>query len=86
MLGSAWLGTARQGLALHGHYKSQIGEEITVDMIKVGELVIDYGILPRAAVNFAHVGTLKNAALAGGGAKLALVAWTPRVCPALCVA
>lgn len=38
-----------------------------VDMVKVGELVIDYGILPRAAVNFAHVGTLKNAALAGEG-------------------
>jgi hypothetical protein len=36
-----------------------------VDMVRVGELVIDYGILPRAAVNFAHVGTLKNAALAG---------------------
>jgi hypothetical protein len=36
-----------------------------VDMVRVGELVIDYGILPRSAVNFAHVGTLKNAALAG---------------------
>jgi hypothetical protein len=36
-----------------------------VDMVRVGELVIDYGILPRGAVNFAHVGTLKNAALAG---------------------
>jgi hypothetical protein len=36
-----------------------------VDMVRLGELVIDYGILPRSAVNFAHVGTLKNAALAG---------------------
>lgn len=33
--------------------------------IKVGELVIDYGILPRGGVNFAHMDNLKNAALAG---------------------
>jgi len=36
-----------------------------VELVKVGELVIDYDILPRAAVNHTHVGTLKNAALAG---------------------
>jgi hypothetical protein len=36
-----------------------------VDTVKVGQLVIDYSILPRSGVNFAHVGTLKNAALAG---------------------
>jgi hypothetical protein len=36
-----------------------------VDTVKVGELVIDYGILPRQAVNYTHVDTLKNAALAG---------------------
>jgi hypothetical protein len=36
-----------------------------VDTVRVGELVIDNGILPRGAVNFAHVGNLKNAALAG---------------------
>ncbi len=38
-----------------------------VDTVRVGELVIDYGILPRQAVNFAHVGVIKNAALAGAG-------------------
>lgn len=36
-----------------------------VDTVRVGELVIDYGILPRGGVNFAHVDNLKNAALAG---------------------
>jgi hypothetical protein len=36
-----------------------------VDMVRVGELVIDYGTLPRAGVNFGHVDNLKNAALAG---------------------
>ena len=36
-----------------------------VDMVRLGELVIDDGILPRAALNFAHVDTLKNAVLAG---------------------
>lgn len=36
-----------------------------VDTVRVGELVIDYGILPRGGVNFAHVGNLKNAGLAG---------------------
>jgi hypothetical protein len=36
-----------------------------VDTVRVGELVIDYGILPREGVNFAHVGNLKNATLAG---------------------
>lgn len=35
-----------------------------MDTIKVGELVIDYGILPRAGLNYTHVDTLKNAALA----------------------
>jgi len=36
-----------------------------VELVKVGELVIDYGILPRGGVNFGHVDNLKNAALAG---------------------
>jgi hypothetical protein len=36
-----------------------------MDTVRVGDLVIDHGILPRSGVNFAHVGTLKNAALAG---------------------
>jgi hypothetical protein len=36
-----------------------------VNLVKVGELVVDYGILPRGGVNFAHVDNLKNAALAG---------------------
>lgn len=35
-----------------------------VEMVRVGELVIDYGILPRGGVNYTHVDTLKNAALA----------------------
>lgn len=36
-----------------------------MDTVRVGELVIDYGILPRGGVNFSHVDNLKNAALAG---------------------
>lgn len=38
-----------------------------VSTVTVGELVIDYGILPRVAVNFTHVDNLKNAVLAGEG-------------------
>jgi len=36
-----------------------------IETVKVGEQVIDYNILPRAAVDFTHVGVLKNALLAG---------------------
>jgi hypothetical protein len=35
-----------------------------IETVKVGELVIDYNVLPRG-INFAHVGVLKNALLSG---------------------
>ncbi|HEY4740397.1 MAG TPA: hypothetical protein VIH76_07375 [Candidatus Acidoferrales bacterium] len=36
-----------------------------IGTVKVGELVVDYNNTARSAVNFAHVGALKNALLAG---------------------
>ena len=71
-LGADGQGRARLGLVGFGKvrrgeaklYKSNRGGE-KMNTVKVGELVIDYGILPRAGVNHTHVDTLKNAALAG---------------------
>jgi hypothetical protein len=36
-----------------------------IESVKVGELVIDHNISPRAGMDFTHVGVLKNALLAG---------------------
>ena len=36
-----------------------------IETAKVGELVIDFGVLPRSAINFAHLGGIKNALLSG---------------------
>jgi hypothetical protein len=36
-----------------------------IEAVKVGELLIDHNISPRAGMDFTHVGVLKNALLAG---------------------
>jgi hypothetical protein len=61
----AWYGVAQHGRARLGLARISKFKGGTMTTIKVGDLVIDYSILPRSGVNFAHVGTLKNAVLAG---------------------
>lgn len=36
-----------------------------IETVKVGDLVIDHDLSPRSAMNFTHVGVLKNALLSG---------------------